>query len=583
MNRGCNNYSIGLRLMVFLVLILVISGCVDEAGSQAEQGADVILQVQEVKDDLLDEAMRDVSPDDSLDGRIERFENPSWAQDKTPVTLDWYVTYEWFKKSYEPKINLGDMKLLEHTGISINLMTGSVDELNTMIANGELPDIITSSRKSISINEMESKGMLYPLDELIDQYAPEADVPKSMIDWYRASDGQWYRFVSFFSSEERVNDTYGGHSTSHNGNWVREDILEDIGMSVEDISTKKGFMEALLKVKEEQITYNGELVTPFVLDVWYGAVAVRFAEQFGVDYEDEEGNFVNIYRTPEYLEALLYMNEMYRLGLFTDEAFTMDKAQIDAKISRGTAFSANGWVTVRDGSKELWSSDPDAKMIYGGIIEGGDNGNEPIIMATNSDGWTATVITRESQHPDRAIQLLSYLSQEEIMLDIIYGTGTYEVIDGKAYKDQEIEKLEMEDVEAYDAKYNFNMGLLLDSQVSYRYNLITDNWYYNDSINAMISDDVAMCDSKAFSSVEPEAGTELERIRIKLQDYKDKVLPSIIMAKSAEECADLYDEYMEILDSIGMIEYDLYRNERFQENKKKLGITYAWPRYELED
>lgn len=304
MNGTKKFYCFWIRFIVYAATLVLVTSCQNQVDSSTKVSTKVAQE--ENTNELLEEALRDVSLDDSLDGRLGSFVDPSWGQDKTPVTIDWYVTYEWFKKSYNPEINLGDMKLLEHTGISINLITGSMDELNTMIANGQIPDIITTGTRNITISDMETNGMLYPLNELIDQYSKEANIPQSMIDWYTAEDGNWYKMVSFFSSDERVSEAYGGHEVTHNGNWYREDILEEIDMTVDDMSTKEGFIEALLKVKEAEITYNDELVTPFVLDVWYGAVVVRFAEQFGVDYEDEDGNLVNVYRTPEYLESLLF-------------------------------------------------------------------------------------------------------------------------------------------------------------------------------------------------------------------------------------------------------------------------------------
>lgn len=563
-------------ILLFAVVLLLSSCNIDD---QIE-----LIETKESSDNLeltmmLEEIGRSVSPDGSLDGSLDNIEDPSWGRDKTPITLDWYVAYDWFSKDFNPEVNLGDLKLLENTGIKLNVITGSVDELNTMIGRGELPDLITYDANNVIFTEMENRDILYPLNQLIDAHATDTDVPKSMIDWYLADDGNWYRFVSFFSSDERVNEEYGGFRVTHNGNWVRTDLLDEIGMTMADLETKEGFMAALMKIKDDGITYKGQTVTPFLFDIWYGSVVTRFAEQFGADHEDEEGNYVNVQRSPEYLEALLFLNQMYRNGLFSEEEFMMDDSQKDAKIASGLVFLVNGWVAVKYGSKSLWLDDQEATMAYGGVIQGGDNGKEPILMETSQSGWSSTVITKDCIYPDRAIQLLSYLSQEELMLDNTYGTGAYQVIDGQVIRDQSIMALEVENEAAYNEKYDLNIGLLLDANVGYKYKVKEDNWYNEDLYNAFKYPKAEVASSKAFTGLDADAPSDLSPMIQKISDHTVRSLPAIIMADTPEASEKLYHKLIDELDELGMVEYDSYRNEQFQANKKKLGIEFAWPRY----
>lgn len=571
----------GILLVIgMLIIISGFSACkkaVDDSidGSNAvEKEKDALIQGE--KD--LSGALRKVSPDDSLEGSLDRLDHPSWAQDKTPVTLDWFVGYDWFEKTFDPKINWGDYKLVANTGISLNIITGSLEDLNNLIANDNYPDIITYDVDSAIINRLENEGQFYPLDDLKEQFAPDMDVMESMIDWYGAEDGHWYRFASFFSGEERVNEEYGGFLASHNSNWVRGDILEEIGMSVEDLQTKEGFMEALLRVKEQNIQYKGHTVTPFMFEVWYEAVVTRFAEQFGADYEDSAGNYVNIIRQEEYVEALLYLNKMYRLELFSDEEFTMDKTQKDAKLGSGKVFAVNGLVATQYGSKELWVSDSNAKMIFSGVIQGGDSGVKPILMSTSSAGWSATVISRDSNYPDRAAQLLSYLSQEELMLDNTYGTGTYQVIEGRVIRDADKVAEEVADLEAYKAKYIFNLGLLLDSNVARKYTFKPDSWYLEEKQKSELNPTAIIGNSQPFYAISIVDGTELALIVQRVKAHIRQALPQILMASSEEECVALYEKFVEELDEIGMASLDDYQNERFHFNKERMNIEFAWPR-----
>ena len=92
-------------------------------------------------------------------------------------------------------------------------------------------------------------------------------VPQSQKDWYRNDDGKWYSLVSFYYGPERCTDEFGGFLVTHNSNFVRTDLLEQIGMSMEDLKTKEGFYEALKKVKDEKLQYDGMDVIPLTLSL----------------------------------------------------------------------------------------------------------------------------------------------------------------------------------------------------------------------------------------------------------------------------------------------------------------------------
>ena len=101
-------------------------------------------------------------------------------------------------------------------------------------------------------------------------------------------------------------------------------------MSMEDLKTKEGFYEALKKVKDEKLQYDGMDVIPLT-----GVYATNMAQQFGAQLEDKEGNLQDIKLQPEYLEALKFYNRLYREGLITTDEFTQDQTQRDQKVASG--------------------------------------------------------------------------------------------------------------------------------------------------------------------------------------------------------------------------------------------------------
>ena len=500
-------------------------------------------------------------------------ETPSWKKDTSPITIDWFVAYDWYGKVFDPVNNMADKKLQTETGITINVITGNADKLDALIVSGELPDVVTFDAVASQRLQMEDSGMVLDLEELSEKYAPDLNVPQSQKDWYRNDDGKWYSLVSFYYGPERCTDEFGGFLVTHNSNFVRTDLLEQIGMSMEDLKTKEGFYEALKKVKDEKLQYDGMDVIPLT-----GVYATNMAQQFGAQLEDKEGNLQDIKLQPEYLEALKFYNRLYREGLITTDEFTQDQTQRDQKVASGQVFMAQGWMTVKQPRSALYSSDPNAKMLYCGSITTGDSGNQHYLSSINAAGWTTTMITKSAEHPDRIISLFSYLTQEEAALDEEYGCGCYDIVDGKAIRKEEAVKEYEDDYNAAYNKYNMNLSFAMDYTIIQKYeNLNVENELEKDRINMERDKDAQLYDDKCFSDINPMAGTDLAAIKASIDEYWKSAEPQMIMASSEEECEKLYQQAIDQIKSMGFDQLYEFQNEKFHKNKQKLGIDFAWP------
>lgn len=500
-------------------------------------------------------------------------ETPSWKKDTSPITIDWFVAYDWYGKVFDPVNNLADKKLQTETGITVNIITGDTDKLNALIVSGELPDVVTFDAVASQRLQMEDSGMVLDLEELSEKYAPDLNVPQSQKDWYRNDDGKWYSLVSFYYGPERCTDEFGGFLVTHNSNFVRTDLLEQIGMSMEDLKTKEGFYQALKKVKDEKLQYDGMDVIPLT-----GVYAGNMAQQFGAQLEDKEGNLQDIKLQPEYLEALKFYNRLYREGLITTDEFTQDQTQRDQKVASGQVFMAQGWMTVKQPRSALYSSDPNAKILYCGSITTGDSGNQHYLSSINAAGWTTTMITKSAENPDRIISLFSYLTQEEAALDEEYGCGCYDIVDGKAIRKEEAVKEYEDDYNAAYNKYNMNLSFAMDYTIIQKYeNLNVENELEKDRINMERDKDAQLYDDKCFSDINPMAGTDLAAIKASIDEYWKSAEPQMIMASSEEECEKLYQQAIDQIKSMGFDQLYEFQNEKFHKNKQKLGIEFAWP------
>ncbi len=172
----------------------------------------------------------------------------SWEQDQTPVELEWFVAYDWAAMNFDPEYNQFDQYIYENTGVKIKFSIGSQEKLNMLIATDSLPDIVTYDAVSSERLALENGGKLWSLDELTEKYAPDIQVPQGMIDWYRnKNDNQWYVLVGYFYDLEEAYQR-GGYIESHNMNFARKDIMEELSIDPAGMTTKEGFLEALRKV-----------------------------------------------------------------------------------------------------------------------------------------------------------------------------------------------------------------------------------------------------------------------------------------------------------------------------------------------
>ena len=546
-------------LLAGAVCVSLLSGC----GSKGEETAADIPQSEALQTEAAEESQNEEAAG----------ETPSWKKDTSPVTIDWFVAYDWYGKVFDPVNNIADKKLQTETGITVNIITGDADKLNALIVSGELPDVVTFDAVASQRLQMENAGLVLDLEELAENYAPDLNVPQSQKDWYRNEDGKWYSLVSFYYGPERCSDEFGGFLVTHNSNFVRTDLLEQIGMTMDDLHTKDGFYQALKKVKDQKLQYDGMDVIPLT-----GVYPVNMAQQFGAQQEDEQGNLLDIKLQPEYLEALKFYNKLYTEGLITTDEFTQDQTQRDQKVASGQVFMAQGWMTVKQPRSALYSSDPNAKMLYCGTIKTGDSGKQHYLSSINAAGWTTTMITSGAQHPDRIISLFAYLTQEEAALDEEYGSGCYDIVDGKAIRKEEAVKEYEEDYNAAYNKYNMNLSFAMDYTIIQKYeNLNVENELEKDRINMERDKDASLYDDKCFSDINPMAGTDLAAIKAAIDEYWKSAEPQIIMASDEAECEKLYNQAVEQMYSMGYEELYESQNEKFHKNKEKLGIEFAWP------
>lgn len=486
----------------------------------------------------------------------------SGAEQEEPVTITWFVALESYSKTWDPQKNAADEKIFRETGINLEIKSGSLKDLDALIATDSLPDLITVETRTVERFLLENSGMAEPLEPLFETYAPDVNIPDSMKEWYRNEDGNWYSIASYYYGPERVNSEFGGYQVTHNNNYVRKDLLKQIGMSMEKLNTKEGVLEALRAAKK--LTYNGQEIIPF--SGWW---TQNIAEQFGMQTEDENGNYLSKYRQPEWLEALQFGNQMYREGLMLPEEFTESLGQRRKQMQSGRIFFCNGYSSVQDAQDILYSNDRNAQMVYVGHVRGNEN-NRPNLKSVPSEGWTATLVCAGTPHKKEIARFISYMSQEEATLDAAptIGTDTYDIVDGCYVIKDSVKQEFQENYEKAAEKYYLNIEFFVDWTIVQKYQPSSERTEAKDQYNKFV-----IYDSKAVNAAEDVAtDSPMQELKEQIENFYNSAEIEILTSDSLESCTQKYYETIARMEEMGLEEWEAYESQQYYEAKKKLNV-----------
>lgn len=516
---------------------------------------------------------------------------PSWSWDTSPVELDWFIDQSWFTSKWDAENTLVYKTITEKTGVTVNwsVPPGDANEkLNVMMASGDLPDMMTISLGMPQIKLLQQYGNLYPLMELVDQYAPtfKENIPESMVNWFTEDDGNWYGFPNFFDAPEKA---VGATKIAQNAGMIaRKDMMAQLGITAQDLTTQDGVLAALKKVKDAKLSYGDANVVPLLLpeagDIrdgffLYDVVLPGF---FGIPLEDENGVLVDVRKDPKYLEALKFINACYREGFIAKDNFTFQKEQHSARLTNGTVFLAIGNLgDFKNPMKELYTADSNAEYIPVGPIRARDNSN-PTLIGSGANGWTVTMVTKNSKKADRAIRFMEYMySDEGNLLGHwgVEGVTCERTADGYFKHTEQYLKEKTENGDKAAADYglenlywvhNWQQIVGKMPRATEGAALVEQNmWdYYSDDM---------IYDGRAFSAMTLEANTPVAIQQSEIKSYLIKTLPRIILAASEGECETAYNEMMTKIYGMGQEEVTKALNEKFQANKSKLGIKFMGP------
>lgn len=325
---------------------------------------------------------------------------------------DMYVFQE-----YEKKTNI-------HMDFQEVPADGFAENKQLLFASNDLPDIFL--RAWLTKNEVEqyavTSGQLMPLDDLIDEYAPNLtalfEKYPNMKQSCLASDGHIYAIPAIDTSATGKMDFK---------QWINTAWLDKLGLEVP--TTIDEFKDVLIAIRDGDPNGNGEsdeiplgIREPSSVYALGGSFGLE--HQFGDTYNVTEGKVHNWLLDDNFKEYLEYLNDLYEEKLLWKDYYKNDRPSWRSNLS-GELFGA-------------------MYMPYSDVFlncEEDYSGYEPLVGPTGEKYWADAstgvtygcfALSSTCHDPGAAIRWVDYFFSEEGGLFFAFGDEgvQYEMVDG---------------------------------------------------------------------------------------------------------------------------------------------------------
>lgn len=544
-------------LMLLILLILSLTGCQLPEGSLSGQ-----ILTKDAPSEKAEIANQQMSVE------------PGWSAKKAEkITLDWYVNFAWFNTSWGE--NLVSKKITEETGVDINFITPSgngSEKLKSLIASDTLPDILTMSWSEEAISDLIAEGDVYALDTLADQYDLYwyQTTDPVIVDWYTNSDGHIYGYPNYALTPKDYK-TYD-NIPSNQTFLVRKDIYEAIGSP--DMTTPEGFQAAVEKAAQMYPKVGSEPLIAVGAHEFtdYGNVSFDeyLANFLAIPYE-KDGKFYDRYIDPELIRWLKMFRVLGEKGLLSPDIFWDKRVQMEEKIAKGRYFCMlYQYTDMADQQRALYGNDPDSIYI---AVDGPRNslGKNPTLPGMGINGWTVTMISKNCEYPDRAIQLFSYFMSE-------HGQQmTWQGVEGKTwFRDENVAQMESQwrsllqtDRKIYDQEYGADATYWMFSNMKYSSKGRTEKfepvaqlkrWTYPYVFNPTPYQIIL------------ESGSQEAIVQEKIDREWGEVLPQLLLADSEKEFNKIWFDFIQKRNVWGVSQVLRKKTELMNDVKAKMEL-----------
>jgi len=314
--------------------------------------------------------------------------------------------------------------------------TGRTEALNLMLASGNIPDIVGSSRIKDFVNQYGPEGAFVPLNELIDEHAPNIkaylDERPEIAAALKAADGNMY-YIPYLPD--------GKYGRAYH---IRYDWLEKLGLEVPE--TVEDFENVLRAFKTQDPNGNGEAdEVPYFARQWpelIRLVTLWDGRSTGSDtYHDfmvEDGKITHPYIGEGYREGIKNLARWYDEGLVDAEVFTRGSSARDFLLGENLGGATHDWFASTGGYNSLSSEIEgfEFKAMAPPASVSGKRVEEHRRILIKPDGWA---IGHTNEHPVETIKYFDFWFTEEGRRLSNFGVEgeQYTMVDGKPVFTQE--------------------------------------------------------------------------------------------------------------------------------------------------
>ncbi|RJG25262.1 extracellular solute-binding protein [Paenibacillus thiaminolyticus] len=498
---------------------------------------------------------------------------PSWQIDKSTADLDWYINFDWFAQTWGN--DTATKYITEDTGVNITYLSGADDKLNTMLASGDLPDIITIDGSSPIIKD--ANKFAIPLDVLAEKYDPyfiESAAKPETLKFFTQEDGHIYGYPNFSTTSEDYNNggTYGNQAF-----MVRKDIYEKLGSP--DMTTPEGFLAALEAVQQLNMQDEmGKPIIPFGTSDFNegseknGVFNKTLADFIGVPILTEDDEFYDRFTDEDFQKWLKAIVNARQKGLTDRDMITMTKDDKDARLTNGTYFVYFASDVIGEtNSMTVWANEnPDKQYI---AVDGPSStiGRQPMLTGTSIEGWTLTFISKNCKNPQKAMELVTYLVSEygDTVMNFGKEGETYTMVDGKPVLNADLLEFKQTDPAGFETKVGLTTHLwLADSALLSRQMGIDQFPKSLQQAKQWTSEHIVP--QFEIASLDTYLSKESARNREKINQEWSKTIAKILNAQSDSEVDQYMAEFVQYRQNNGYDKLVEERNNQIKSNIERL-------------
>lgn len=490
----------------------------------------------------------------------------SWQLDTSPFTFDLYFYGAW-GSFYRWTGTLVEKWITEATGVTPNIIVPTGDEkeyLNVMIASGNLPDAMVLEWYAPETKKIIEAGLVYSINELCEKYAPDFwdMIPQEIKNYHKQKDGKLYYIPSFFPSKEEWEQSLEKHNARPL--FIQRGIYEALGKP--KINTPDDLIKVLKEIKKRYPNLKPFAIEPPIsVEQWglAGSDTLRFfagifaPETYARDVYLEKGKLKFIFENLNFVEAVRFLNRIYREGYITSDLLMMKHENYGELVDSAQAaivarFPVDIW---KSHNPKILKLTGDEKKTYMPLVPYFKyKGKQPQFAGTRGPGWVGSMVTKNAKNPARIIRYFQYSWSDEGQLTNLFGKEgvTYRWVDGRPRYLPEIFKELQEKPETLDTKYGFERRLLMwRSKWAVEQRVAIAPKEFEDYLKAVAPYAVDVWDL-GLDNLDPDPVSPEGVMYAKIRLIWNKYLAKMVLAKDVNEFNNAYKDAMKEIKEAGL-------------------------------